>query len=109
MARALADPRRQASCDHDTLSLLRQRVYGLALGYEDLHDHAGLRRDLAIQTAVGRSMELANAATLCRWENRADRQVAWQLHEALVEQFIGSLTCGGSSKHNTNECSFIEP
>ena len=27
------DPRRQASCDHDGLSLLRQRVYALALGY----------------------------------------------------------------------------
>ena len=28
-------PRRQASCEHDQLSMLRQRVYGLALGYED--------------------------------------------------------------------------
>ena len=33
------------------LSLLRQRVYALALGYEDLNDHETLRLDLAIQTA----------------------------------------------------------
>ena len=35
VARTLDDPRRQASVDHDGLSLLRQRVYALALGYED--------------------------------------------------------------------------
>ena len=54
VAHALDDPRRQASCDHDGLSLLRQRVYALALGYEDLNDHETLRQDLAIQTAVNR-------------------------------------------------------
>ncbi len=31
-ARVLADPRRKASCRHTTLSMLRQRVFGLALG-----------------------------------------------------------------------------
>jgi len=31
-AKALVDPRRQASCAHDALSIVRQRVYGLALG-----------------------------------------------------------------------------
>lgn len=38
VAAALDDPRRSASCRHDNLSLLRQRVFGLALGYEDLND-----------------------------------------------------------------------
>ncbi len=35
IARVLADPRRQASCEHGLLSLIRQRIYALALGYED--------------------------------------------------------------------------
>ncbi len=43
VARALDDPRRQASCVHNGLSLLKQRLYGLALGYEDLNDHQQLR------------------------------------------------------------------
>ncbi|MCH7559714.1 MAG: transposase, partial [Planctomycetes bacterium] len=30
VVRALNDPRRQASCVHDGLSLLKQRLYGLA-------------------------------------------------------------------------------
>ena len=73
------------------MSLVRQRLYALALGYEDLNDHQGLRRDVALQTAVGRTRALANASTLSRWENRSDRAQAWRLHEMLVEQFIGSF------------------
>jgi len=91
IARVLDDPRRQASCDHNNLSLLRQRVYALALGYEDLNDHETLRLDLAIQTALGRDEELASSSTLCRWENRADRQAAVDMHKVLIEQFITSV------------------
>ncbi len=32
IAQALSDPRRAASCDHDLKSLLRQRLYAIALG-----------------------------------------------------------------------------
>ena len=96
VARALVDSRRRASCIHDLPSLIRQRLYGLALGYEDLNDHSALRNDLALQTAIGRDTELASASTLCRWENRADRSAAWQLHEVLVEQFIASYRRAGS-------------
>ena len=54
VARTLDDPRRQASIDHNSLSLLRQRVYALALGYEDLNDHETLRLDLANGTGAHR-------------------------------------------------------
>jgi len=91
VARCLDDPRRQASIAHDYQSLLRQRVYALALGYEDLNDHENLRLDLAIQTALGRSEELASSPTLCRWENRADRETAVRMHEVIVDQFIASF------------------
>ena len=91
IAGVLPDPRRKASVDHDGLSLLRQRLYALALGYEDLNDHDQLRQDLAIQTAVERDCTLASSSTLCRWENRADRGTAWRMHEVLVDQFIASF------------------
>ena len=48
VAHTLDDPRRQASVDHNGLSLLRQRVYALALGYEDLNDHESLHRLFAV-------------------------------------------------------------
>ncbi len=90
VACVLDDSRRQASCEHAGLSLLRQRVYALALGYEDLNDHHTLRRDVAIQTAVDCDQVLASSSTLCRWENRANRQAAGRIHEVIIEQFIAS-------------------
>ena len=90
VAQALIDPRRRASCRHDALAIVRQRVYSLALGYEDLNDHDQLRRDLALQTAVEKDRVLASASTLCRFEQRAGRKEAVRLHEVLVEQFIDS-------------------
>jgi hypothetical protein len=87
----LSDPRRIKSCEHDLTSLLRQRVYPLALGYEDLNDHETLRHDLALQTGVERETELVSASTLCRLENRADREAAWTLHQVMVDQFIKSF------------------
>ena len=71
--------------------LVRQRLYAIALGYEDLNDHDGLRQDVALQTAVERDQWLASASTLCRFENRADRGTAWRLHEVLLDQFIASF------------------
>jgi hypothetical protein len=71
--------------------MLRQRVYGLALGWEDLNDHGALRSDVAMQTAVGVDREVASAPTLCRLEKWADRATAWRLHQVLVEQFIASF------------------
>jgi len=90
LARIMGDRRRQASCDHELETLLRQRIYGLALGYEDLNDHDTLRHDVALQTATGTDQALASASTLCRWENRADRKTAWQIAEWMVDQFIQS-------------------
>jgi len=90
VAAVLGDDRRRASCRHDLVSLLRQRVYGLALGYEDLNDHQSLRRDPALQTAVDCDEPLASSPTLCRWENRAGRETAWEIHRVLAEQFIAS-------------------
>lgn len=91
VSQALVDPRRRSSCEHTLLSMLRQRVYGLALGYEDLNDHDPLRHDLALQTALERDTVLASTSTLCRLENRADRETAWSIHRVLVEQFIKSF------------------
>ena len=90
-ARAMGDARRKKSCAHDLESLIRQRVYAIALGHEDLNDHDELRSDLALRTALHRDETLASPSTLCRLENRADRATAAALHEVLVERFIASF------------------
>ena len=40
--------------EHPLKDLLAQRVYALALGYEDLNDHDDLRRDPLLATVVGK-------------------------------------------------------
>jgi hypothetical protein len=87
----IADPRNPLLITHAVRDMLRQRVYGLALGWEDLNDHAALRQDVAMQTAVGVDREVASAPTLCRLESWADRATAVRLHQLLVEQFIASF------------------
>jgi hypothetical protein len=85
------DKRCKGKIDHEARDMLRQRVYGIALGYEDLNDHATLRKDTAIQTAVGSDKDLASSSTLCRFENAADRKLCWDINKALVEVFIESF------------------
>lgn len=88
---ALPDPRHPVFITHEQITLVRQRIYGLALGYEDLNDHDTLRRDLVWQSAVDRDTELGSSPTLCRLENRASRASAVAMHRVLVEQFVASF------------------
>ena len=91
LAQVLPDPRDPALIEHSQLALLRQRLYGLCHGYEDLNDHDTLRHDPAWQSAVEQIKPLASSHTLCRLENRADRAAAWAMHGILVDQFIASF------------------
>ena len=63
VAKVLPDPRDPALVEHTTEQLLRQRVFGLCQGYEDLNDHDRLRDDLALQTAVGKDRPAASSPT----------------------------------------------
>ncbi len=90
VARVLQDSRRRASCDHSLEELLKQRIYALALGYEDLNDHNALRHDLALQTATSRVETLASPATLCRLEQQSNRESAVAIHQILFQQFMAA-------------------
>ncbi|MCW4151912.1 transposase [Halomonas sp. 18H] len=48
-------------------TMLRQRVFGLALDYEDLTAHHAPRCDIALQAAVDTEVALASQSTLCRF------------------------------------------
>ena len=89
--RRLIDARQAGKVEHGFTAVLRQRVFGLALGYEGANDHADLRHDLALQTAAERDRPLASPSTLSRFENAADRSWAWRIHEILLETFIASF------------------
>ncbi len=90
VAAALHDPRNPDLIVHELRELVAQRLYGLCCGYEDLNDHAALRQDPLMQTAVGTGADLGSSPTLCRMERRASRADVVALNRVLVDQFIAS-------------------
>ena len=55
LAACFRDRRDPDRIEHTVCELVRQRVYGLALGYEDLNDHDELSRDPLLATAAGKT------------------------------------------------------
>ncbi len=54
LARCFTDHRNPNSVEHELEPLIAQRVYALALGYEDLNDHSRLRADSVLALLVGK-------------------------------------------------------
>ena len=55
MAACFTDYRRPELVEHTVPELVAQRVYGLALGYEDLNDHDQLRSDPLLAVLIGKA------------------------------------------------------
>jgi hypothetical protein len=55
LAACFTDHRDPDTLEHTVAQLVAQRVYGLALGYEDLNDHDTLRGDPLLATLVGKT------------------------------------------------------
>jgi hypothetical protein len=71
VAECFSDQRDSARVEHSVVEMLAQRIYGLALGYEDLNDHEQLRHDPLLAVLAGkRELEqaLAGKSTLNRLE-----------------------------------------
>jgi len=54
-AACFTDYRKADQIEHPLLDLIMQRLFGLALGYEDLNDHDDLRRDPMLAVALGKA------------------------------------------------------
>jgi len=94
LAACLTDRRDPGATTHPVRAMLRQRVFGVALGYEDLNDHQTLRDDPLMKVLAERppqeDLPLASPPTLCRLENAALRRDLVRMTETLVETFIVS-------------------
>lgn len=98
---AIPDPRDPIYTAHPQAEILTSRIFGIAAGYEDANDHDQLRHDPAFQVAAGRTpaqndyveehQPLASPSTHCRFENRIDSKVIFDLHEVLVDTFLDSF------------------
>ena len=92
LAACLKDERQAGKIWHEIEELLTQRVMGIALGYEDANDAAGLASDPVHKLLVGRDPidgdDLASQPTLSRFENAADRKQLFCMGEALADCVI---------------------
>lgn len=97
------DARNPALVQHPVEQMLAQRIYGLALGYEDLNDHEQLRQDPLLKLLAGKpdlKEPLAGKSTLNRMElgdglpNRYKKITFWRdaIDDLLVEVFLEAHT-----------------
>ena len=101
LAECFLDGRKQEQVEHSILEMVSQRIYGLALGYEDVNDHEQLREDPMFCMLAGREeweRPLAGKSTLNRLElgtginSRYKKITFWKeaLDELMVSVFIES-------------------
>jgi hypothetical protein len=101
LAECFLDDRNQDLIEHSILEMLSQRIYGLALGYEDVNDHEQLRKDPVFGILAGREElgePMAGKSTLNRMElgagtkDRYKKITFWKdaVDEVLVKVFIES-------------------
>jgi hypothetical protein len=113
-AGCFTDYRDQEKIEHSLVDLLKQRLFGLCLGYEDLNDHDWLRHDALLAVVVGKDdpegnrrqsardqgKALAGKSTLNRLEltpvgadaGHRYKKIAAnvrQIHDFFVEAFLG--------------------
>jgi hypothetical protein len=91
LAGCMVDRRERGKVRHEVFALLRQRIYQIALGYEDCNDADHLRADPALKLAVGRApteADLASQPTLSRWENAVGWRECWRIGEALLGCYL---------------------
>lgn len=99
-SQCFTDRRSPLLIEHTLEQMLRQRVYGLALGYEDLNDHDLLRLDPLLGVMAGKAEPgtdlLAGKSTLNRMElgtgtpSRYKKITFWRdsVDELLVDIFL---------------------
>ncbi len=103
LAGCFTDYRQSGKVEHPVAALLAQRIYGLALGYEDINDHDTLRRDSLLALLVGkadltgdsrrrardRGYPLAGSSTLNRLELGVPAQAAGHRYQKVVADPAG--------------------
>ena len=99
LAAAVYDPRCPAMIRHELTCLFQQRIYQIALGYEDGNDAQTLRHDPLLKTAVGktpRSTPLAGQSTFSRFENAVTAADLTRLEGVLQDVFVEH--CGAAPR-----------
>jgi len=91
-ASSIRDQRDPERTRHDSIALLRQRIFSIALGYEDANDAHTLKHDPALKIMSERLPEtgadLASQPTISRFENRVTSRDLRRLADSLADLYI---------------------
>jgi hypothetical protein len=91
-AACLHDPRDSGKVKHHLLTLARQRLFAINLGYEDNNAAAWLAKDPALKIMAGKASEtagdLASQPTLSRFENGVTAKDLRRLSDWLLELYL---------------------
>lgn len=109
-AECFVDARDPGRIEHSVEELLRQRIFALALGYEDLNDHDQLRLDPMLATAVGKADTLGNERKRARHHGAAlgSRSTLNRLEFALKAQAAEGRYCRVSADKDAIENLFVD-
>jgi len=94
ISQIITDCRHPSYIDHDVYSLLKQRIFQIAAGYEDGDDCDSLRTDPALKISCDKNpisdSDLASQPTMSRFENSITRTGLYRIAQALLDAFIDS-------------------
>lgn len=101
-ARVIPEWRRRRG-RHSRLTLVRQRLYQIAAGYDDQNDATTLRHDPLLKHVCGRSpitgRDLASQPTLSRLENAVGGRACYELAVALGQVYLAERERDGLPHH----------
>jgi hypothetical protein len=94
LSSCLHDSRVPERITHELSTLLKQRLFAIALGYEDANDTAFLAQNPALKTMAERLPEsdadLASQPTLSRFENSVRTAELYRFSENLLELYLAT-------------------
>lgn len=95
LAGGIIDKRDSAKITHTIVDLLRERIFAIALGYEDANDLDTMADDPALRAACGRTLcaedRLASQPTISRLENRVNSKDLFTMSMLLAQIVINQL------------------
>lgn len=96
IAGCIKDERHQSYVQHSILSMLSQRIYQIASGYEDTNDCDTMKDDAVLKMCAGQlpktGNSLASQPTMCRLENQPTRKELYEMGYVIVDNFINSYS-----------------
>jgi hypothetical protein len=107
LAACIPDVREPGKVRHTIEKIIRQRVFGIATGYEDANDAARLKRDPMHAILLGRDpcdrYALSSQPTICRLENSMNTEIMEKMRLTLLTRVLlaNQFRHGKSLRHMT--------